>query len=309
MDKIMTSAEIQQALLALTANEGVTDRNKKWTQEKIGRAIDRSGSVISMYLQGAYSGDLKDLETRLRGFLEKLSAKEAVHGRQVPFVPIFNWNAFQDIARLCHLENELGVIVGEAGTSKTTSAKEYARLNPGQVIYIEADLSYSARVLFLLLCELLDLSTEGNINALVNRVIKRLKGSSRMIIIDQAEYLPFRALDLIRTVYDKAEVGVLLVGLPRLEHNLSKSKGSHAQLYSRVAAFYRLRAELSLQDAQAIVKSRLGGSVDPVPFHSACNGNTRALDKLIRRSKWIAENNKIDITEAVVRKAYGMLMG
>ena len=60
---------------------------------------------------------------------------------------------------------------------------------------------------------------------MVSGIVKKLKGSGRMIIIDEAEHLPYKALELLRRVHDKAGMGVLLVGLPRLIHKIMEGRG------------------------------------------------------------------------------------
>ena len=55
-------------------------------------------------------------------------------------------------------------------------------------------------------------------------IIDKLKSSGRLIIVDEAEHLPYTSLELLRRIYDKAEVGILLVGMPRLMKNLKGDK-------------------------------------------------------------------------------------
>lgn len=311
MVKVMDSATLRQEISALIKSKGLS-------QDAVGKSIGRSGSAISLWLKGSYSGDVQELETRLRGFMEKALGRESVIGRAGAFVQTRVAKIFHEIAYQAHLECELAVLVADAGMGKTTAAEEYARRHP-EVLLVPANMSYTARVLFLKLCELLSLDPEGNVNTLLNRVVTKLKGSGNLVMIDQAEYLPDRALELLRTVYDDAKVGVLLFGLPRLQHNLQKSKGSHAQLYSRVGLFQHIKVfetvgtgkvpALSLADAALIVKSRVSGAVDINALYEHCGFNARTLDKLIRRAKSWALNNDRDIDAEVVLEASKQLMG
>lgn len=302
MTKVTENSEIRQELLALM------EKNKAVSQVAIARAIGRSGPAVNAYLKGTYTGDNAKLEKLLAGYLEKAQGRESVVSRKAPFVETYNAKIFHEVAWQCHLECELGVLVADAGMGKTTAAMEYSRRNP-EVVFISANMSYSARALFLKICELLDLPQDGNLNDLVNQVVKKLSGSGRFILVDQAEYLPDRALELLRTVYDDAGIGVLLFGMPRLEHNLKKARGSHAQIYSRVGIFQHLKAPLKLEEVGEIVGSRLTGSPDIAAFHRFSGGNARQLDKLIRRSKSIASNNNLEINADVVAEAHSMLMG
>ena len=53
-----------------------------------------------------------------------------------------------------------------------------------------------------------------------------------MLIIDECERLPTTAIELIRDIFDRTGVGVILIGMPglRLEKRLSR----YPQLFSRV---------------------------------------------------------------------------
>ena len=46
----------------------------------------------------------------------------------------------------------------------------------------------------------------------MNEVVNKLNNSGRLLIIDEAENLPYRALEITRRIHDKTAVGVLLVG-------------------------------------------------------------------------------------------------
>ena len=54
------------------------------------------------------------------------------------------------------------------------------------------------------------------------------------MIIDEAENLPYRALEIARRIHDKTGVGVLLVGRSILLENLKGYNNQYDQLYSRV---------------------------------------------------------------------------
>ena len=55
----------------------------------------------------------------------------------------------------------------------------------------------------------------------------------------------------IRRIYDKAQVGILLVGMPRLIMNLKGEKRQYAQLYSRVGIATKLNP-LTEEDKELI---------------------------------------------------------
>jgi DNA transposition AAA+ family ATPase len=139
-------------------------------------------------------------------------------------------------------------------------------------------------------------------------VVDRLKNSGRLLLIDEAEHLPYRALELLRRVYDKAGVGILLVGMPRLIFNLRGKRGEYAQLYSRVG-FHRELEPLDVTDTEAIVRIMAPG-VNGVfkTYHEVSGGNTRLLCKLIRRSQRVAELNAVGISASLIKETAQMLI-
>ncbi|MEM4313421.1 MAG: AAA family ATPase [Thermoplasmata archaeon] len=232
---------------------------------------------------------------------------EAMPKESIPFCPIYNAEMVFQIARTCHIENEIGVIVGEAGTGKTKAIKEYARQNP-DVILIEADLSYTTKVFFRELHKKIGLDGIGSIYDLFTDCCERLKGSGRMIIIDEAENLPYRALDMIRRLYDKSGIGLLLVGLPRLIANLRGKRGEFKQLYSRIGIVMQLE-DWSDSDTKLIVQT-VFPSTNGVykTFHELSKGNGRKLEKLILRTSRAARTGKKEITERLVKSAAEVLI-
>jgi hypothetical protein len=211
-----------------------------------------------------------------------------------------------EVARLCHLDGEIGICYGEAGVGKTRALLEYAEKND-DVILVEADLGYTAKVLFQELHRKLGLSGSGPINDLKDAVIAKLKKSGRLIIVDEAEHLPYRALELLRRLNDKAGVGILLVGMPRLINNLRGKKGEYAQLYSRVGVACKLDG-LKPHDTEELVRSLIPGGAHYKAYHEASQGNARVLCKLLLRSLRVAEINKLNITAELIHERARMLI-
>jgi len=274
---------------------------------KVAKQIGYSAAVISTYLQGKYPGDVQKLEWAIASFLMRQEEIEAMPKELIPFCPITNADIVFQIARTCHLEQEIGVLVGEAGTGKTKAAKEYSKQNP-DVIFIEADLSFTTKVFFRELHKKLGMDGNGGIYDLFTDCIEKLADSNRLIIIDEAENLPYRALDMVRRLYDKANIGILLIGLPRLIANLRGKRGEFKQLYSRVGIVMTLD-EFSEADTKLIVQTIFPNTNGLFKtFHELAKGNGRKLEKLILRTSRAARSGKRDITDRLVKSAAEVLL-
>lgn len=269
----------------------------------VARACGISAAAVSTFLSGQYKGRNDKVEKALEAFVRRHREKK-VSRVDLDYVDTSLAKKIHEIADMVHTDCEVGVIVGDAGVGKTFALRRYAEQNP-DVIFIEVDFGYSALWLFKELCREVGIEHRGQLSEMAAGIIKRLRDSGRLLIIDEAEYLPHKALELLRRVHDKAGVGMLLVGMPRLIHNLRGSRGQYAQLYSRVGVYARLE-KLSPVDTRAIVDSAMTSANGVYKdFHKASRGNTRTLSKLLRRCVRTARINETkidgDLVEATAR--------
>ena len=272
----------------------------------VARACGISAAAVSTFLSGNYKGRNDKVEKALEAFVRRYREKKATRV-DLAYVHTSVAKKIHEIADMVHTDCEVGVIVGEAGVGKTFALQRYAELNPDAVL-IEVDFGYSALWLFKELCREVGIEHRGQLSEMAAGIIKRLQGSGRLIVVDEAEYLPHKALELLRRVHDKAGVGMLLVGMPRLIHNLRGSRGQYAQLYSRVGVYARLE-KLSPVDSKAIVDSAVFSANGVYrDFHRASKGNTRTLSKLLRRCVRVARINETAIDGELVEETAKTLL-
>ena len=194
-------------------------KTKKRTISSVAKAVDVSTATLHLWMNNKYEGNIKKINDAVARFLE---IEELREGRvSLDFVKTTVADDVFDIAKTCHVENEIGVCYGEAGIGKTFAVKRYKYENAG-VVLIEADLGYRPKVLFSEIHKKLGFDGHGTVHSMMLDIIDKLKSSGRLIIVDEAEHLPYTSLELLRRIYDKAEVGILLVGMPRLMKNLIK---------------------------------------------------------------------------------------
>ena len=276
------------------------------SQNDLSRALGISAAALSQWMAGKYKGSVAKIEDAVKAFIEREREKTKTPKKSIPFVMTSISKKIFELARVCHLEGEIGVCYGEAGIGKTVTAKEYLSRN-SDVIFVEADLGYTAKVLFTEIHKKLGLIGRGLIHEMFDQVVEKLKGSGRLIVIDEAEHLPYRALELLRRVYDKAGVGIVFLGMPRLIHNLRGKRGEYAQLYSRVGLAGKLDP-LKSQDTEMIVNAmKLDSRLSPA-YHQECHGNTRVLSKLLVRSMRLARINECPLSPEVIKTAAEMLI-
>ena len=278
---------------------------KKYSLTYVAKAINVSVATLHLWLNGNYKGNVKKIDESVSNFLniEKLRENRI----KIEFVKTSIVDKIFDIAKSCHVENEIGVCCGQAGIGKTLAVKRYSAEN-NDVILIEADLGYTPKVLFSEIHKKLGFDGAGTIHSMFLDIIDKLKHSGRLIIIDEAEHLPYKSLELLRRIYDKANVGILLVGMPRLINNLKGSKKQYAQLYSRVGIATHLNS-LAEEDKKAIISSVIPNYEHIyTSISDYCAGNTRVLAKLLARAVRIAKINDLEVDEDILQLSIGQMI-
>ncbi|EIA0066543.1 AAA family ATPase [Salmonella enterica] len=281
-----------------------------YSQGQVARAIGRSSATMNQYVQGKYNGDIADMEERIGHFLRRVREKQNALRIDERFVSTPTASKGLEVLSYAHLESEICVLYGAAGLGKTMILKEYARRDD-TVIFIEADPGFTARTLLEELCGRLRLSKNGNIHTLIEGCVEKLKGSGRLLVIDEAELLPYRALEVIRRLHDKAGIGVVLAGMPRLITNLKGKRGEYAQLYSRVALALDLGNALARQDFDQIAVDLMPEAEDRKisdALYEQSKGNARRLFKMARGVYRMCDISKKDVSVTAIEKFSEMLI-
>ncbi|EEM8928314.1 AAA family ATPase, partial [Salmonella enterica] len=250
------------------------------------------------------------MEERIGHFLRRVREKQNALRIDERFVSTPTASKGLEVLSYAHLESEICVLYGAAGLGKTMILKEYARRD-SNVIFIEADPGFTARTLLEELCGRLRLSKNGNIHALIEVCVEKLKDSGRLLVIDEAELLPYRALEVIRRLHDKAGIGVVLAGMPRLIVNLKGKRGEYAQLYSRVALALDLGNALARQDFDQIAVDLMPEAEDRKisdALYEQSKGNARRLFKMARGVYRMCDISKKDVTVTAIEKFSEMLI-
>ena len=155
------------------------------------------------------------------------------------------------------------------------------------------------------LAEKVGVENRGSADSLFRRIAGKLKGSRRMIVIDEAEHLTARVFDTARRFVDKewAGVGVVFVGLPRLWHILCSNHGDYEYVYNRSRWTNELKP-LSDQDVKAFVAAgapQCSGLWKV--FGEESMRKPRVLINLIEYSAEVAELNGVPISTELIREA------
>lgn len=280
---------------------------KGYQQKQVAQLLGVSIAVVSLYLKGDYTGNVAEIDRKVDELIERDKAKVVEAKYNAEFVPTLAARKGMDIMRFAHAEGEINVIFGAAGLGKTQMLKQYAKENSSAVL-IETDPSCNPKVLLRKIAEAVGANARGVNNELLEGIVAKLKGSERLLMIDEAELLSTRSLEFIRRIHDLTGVGIILAGMPRLLVNLKGKNNELAQLYSRVGFACDLGNALSDEDLALLATSALGTDEFNAPLIKACKGNARRLSKLIRGVVRSSEINEVPITAEIVEQYAKMLI-
>lgn len=287
---------------------------KQYSQKKIAAQIGISDATLSLYLRGEYTGSISNTESAISNFLSREEEKARNRSVRVEFVKTRLAAKCLTLMRNTHLDGDIGVLYGSAGLGKTMVMKHYASCFKDTIL-IEADPGYTAKVLLQELCERLGVGKHGNIHELTENCISALGGTGWLIAIDEAELLPYRALEVLRRIHDRSDVGVVLAGMPRLLLNLRGRMGELAQLYSRAGMAINLDTEkerTDREDFSMVLHSLLPDDIEcndmlNTSFYQSSKGNYRRLFKLARGVVRVSDING-GISPELVEEYAGMLI-
>jgi hypothetical protein len=258
-----------------------------------------------MWINDNYNGKNEKISDIINNFIQR--EKERTPDDELPIVDISIVKYISEIGRLCHTKGKIGVCAGRAGLGKTVAVKQYTR-NYLDSILIESDSGYTAKSLLLEIHKRLGLSGKGSAYDLMSEVVNKLNNSGRLLIIDEAENLPYKALEITRRIHDKTGVGVLLVGRNILFENLRGYNNQYDQLYSRVK-YHKFLDKLLLQDVIKILESSGQNPELAETYLMYSDGNTRKLEHLMTHSTSIAKiNGKAEVDSAVIKQTSKLLM-
>ena len=290
---------LQQKLAEFKAKSGMN-------QTMLARGIGVSPASISMYLNDTYAekgGKYGTIEPKIEAFLEVQESKAQREELVLGFVSTKTTRRIAEVMRDAHEAGDTVVIYGQAGLGKTQAVKNYCDKNPAAIL-IEANPSFTALVLMRKLAAAAKVSTVGSLNDLFESVSDRLRDSGRLIVVDEAENLPLRALEIIRRLHDDTGCGLVLSGMPRLVANMRGKHGELVQLYSRVSVALNLGDSMPDEELEEIARAAMPEADDATiaELVKQSNGNTRRMSKLMRGAVRTANKNGIKMQSGIIKK-------
>jgi hypothetical protein len=263
--------------------------------------------AFTTFLSGKYQGNVLDIQKRIEATLEREIQRKQMPREECHFVATSTSSRIFELCALSRLQRDIGIAYGEPGCGKTEAVREFARRTPDSVL-VECHVGFSALTLFGQWNHALGYASHGKLRDVFDSVVEKMKGSGRLAILDEAEHVDYRGLEMARRVHDFCGIGIVMTGLPVLLQNLRGRRGEYKQLFSRVGMAVKIE-NITQDDARKLVESWMPESGDLwTSFWRECQSNARRLNKLVKMARHIAKINRMVIDDAIIRRASELLI-
>lgn len=223
------------------------------TQTVTAKEIGISSATLSLFMKERYTGDNEEIASTIEQFLYINRKRSTLAQKPEICTEIKNTRHILEKVYVTQATGDILLIYGDAGCGKTT-ALQYYKKNNRNVIYIEADVTNNSyRAILGMISE--ELGENGNYATAVmmRRLVNRLKGTTMLLIIDEAQHLAPKAFDAIRALNDKAGIGIVYAGNPSIKKRMYGTRqDDYDQVYSRIGYQCSLYNRYSRADIEAI---------------------------------------------------------
>lgn len=275
----------------------------------LSRKIGCSTSIISQWLSPAgnqYSGDIAKWERAADDFIRN-DARRRASGVETTDCDVSK--QIRTAFELIRKTNDVAVMMAEAGFGKTRGIELYIGENPTAILYtVKSWASDKASIEG----SLFDAVGSAGWDKQTKRAIflaKKLTGSDRLLIVDDAHKLTRPALQWLFDFTDETQIPMALVGTFDLEDKISDD----AQRFSRVGLRYEIVPESARDLIAHLVKTHTGGKHDDLVELCeqvvAEHGHYRSANKQLKLAAELKEASKKQITwTEAFRQAHTLLV-
>lgn len=205
---------------------------KGLSQATMAKVLDVSAGALSSYLSNKYPNP-EHITRKVAEVMEQ-QQKKLLEPQAPDYAETTVTRLVIQAIGIAHMRGVVSVAYGDAGVGKTTAVNHYLQEN-NLAIGITIIPTYASLTgVNELLSEALGVR-ERTDRKITREIVDKLKGSGRVIIVDEAQHLTVRAIEHLRSISDVAGIGVCFVGNETI---YTKLIGSHraefAQLYSRI---------------------------------------------------------------------------
>lgn len=209
------------------------------TQSQIAKEIGFSGGAVSAFLKGTYKGDNEKLYAELSLWLVNRERKQTQFVEAPAFIETTTAKQIFGSLDFAQILGTIAIVYGASGVGKTKAAEQYTASHANVwMITVSPSRSTLNEVLY-------EMALAVNINdapkrkgKLSRELTRKLKNSQGLMIIDEADHLPYDALEEIRIMQEATGIGFVLIGNDKVYNRMRggvNQAHEFARLWSRIA--------------------------------------------------------------------------
>ncbi len=290
------NAQLLESVKALMESEGISGN-------ALSKLCGISGAAVSQWLAGIYPANPEQIEKKIAAWLQRRREVESLPLQGVErFQTVVKTVVFNQVTasiRQCHLYGKIGVVTSPSGTGKTTAIRDYVADNPGSIA-IDCHPTFPMRSVLQEIAKQGGIEARGNVHEVLMAICEKLKGSGKVIILDEAEHLKPAVLDVVRRIYDLAGVGIVYVGLPRFAATVRGLRGEYQYIWNRCRVKREVqRGRKDIVNDLALLIGVIIEDAAPIAGVIAdfCGGDIRQAEDLFFTSYSVAMNSGEGLTE------------
>lgn len=240
--------ELRSVIAAYIQQHGLTH---KAVCKEIGGRI--AANTLSEVLAGKYKTSPENLDELLRvlnNWME-VNARRRAAGTDRPFVETRVAEAILAAARFVAKRNYMGLVHGPSGVGKSRCIEALADQFPGSIVVrIAKGCRTHTQIIQRLAVESHAVGRRtGPYLSAWDGVRRSLRGSNRMLLIDEAHQIETSGLEALRDVYDECRVPIMLFcTIDLLDRIRADSDPDHGQMRRRIKYVLDLKGSLHLAD-------------------------------------------------------------
>jgi DNA transposition AAA+ family ATPase len=234
------------------------ERIKAWLDEKgyaqaaIARLARIGVSTFSQLLSAKYATSPTRLLAQVESAMRHVSEQD---GDLLPAVETTVFKLVQTACTMARRSRNFSVMAAYVGTGKTFSLKYYARNNPNTFM-IEANPTLTPTTIIKKLAQtIIGHDVGGKIYDQFESIVNELKDTDSLIILDEAETLTPKQLEILRRIRDTANIGVVLAGTEYLTGLIKPEHGQFDQIRSRSGFWPETVRKITREDSAALIQA------------------------------------------------------
>lgn len=293
--------DTRAALRSIVENDGIS-------YTVIAREAGSTSGAVSAFMNAKYKGDNESVNGKLTIWLANRSARVNQMPQAPDFIETKTYRQIMSALQYSQIAQCISVIWGVPGVGKSKSLQHFAHKRPNVwMITVSPSRVSLVECLYEIALEL-GIGNAPRRAGQLGRVIRqKLRGTSGLLIIDEADQLGYSVLEELRILQEDTGIGLALVGNEKTYQNLHGGNSSNedfARLFSRIAKVVSIK-KTKLDDLKAISAAwGLGKPEREIIFKLAAKpGALRVVTHTLRLAAMHAVGAGEALNEKYIRRA------